>query len=154
MFLNGSLEGGVVHVYVEKKEVRLKIVLILTALVACVILLFFQAKGTEQVIESEAGSDDTSRLAGVLESIQGVGRVKIYVHYNESSNESKNQLFSQYFRQQQNTFQSVSGLLIVAEGADNIFVRENLITTISQITQLPRHRIVIVPMKDEEDIKS
>lgn len=102
----------------------------------------------------QAGSDEEARLESALEAIQGVGEVKVYFHYEgQAQGEKDSVLFSQYFSQQTETPQSISGLLVVAEGADDVFIRGELEATISRILQLPSHRIVIVPMKDEEDVK-
>lgn len=128
-------------------------IMILTALIACIALLFFQTKDLEQASESGVRSDSNTYLEEVLESIEGVGKVKVYVHYfGQEAPNADSQWLGDYFRQQ-NPSQAISGLLIVAEGANDIFIRENLTETISRITQLPSHRIVIVPMKNEEDVE-
>ena len=40
----------------------------------------------------------------------------------------------------------------MVEGAEDPFIRGELATTISRILQLPSHRVVIVPMKEEEGV--
>lgn len=126
----------------------------LVALLVCIAYFVLQANRSEQSGELSDGNVEEEKLEKVLEAMQGVGEVQVYFHYDEKSeNSAENELFSQYFRQQSKSGQGVSGLLIVAEGAEDVFIRQELATTISRILQLPSHRIVIVPMKEQGDIE-
>lgn len=139
----------------EKRQSRFKIIILLAVAVACIALFLLQPGKSEKVTVGQdgTGNEDEARLAAILGEIQGVGRVKVYFHYDEpTEKEADSTLFSDYFRQQGKTKQTVSGLLIVAEGAEDPFIRGELATTISRILQLPSHRVVIVPMKEEEGV--
>lgn len=142
---------------VEKQRIRLKTVTMLIAVIACIAFFLFRSEGNKQEGELQAGSEEEARLEEALEAIQGVGRVKVYFHYEgqkKSETSTESELFSQYFRQQEAPQQEMSGLLVVAEGADDVFIRNELMATISRILQMPTHRIVIVPMKEEEEVEN
>lgn len=89
------------------------------------------------------------RLEQALSKIEGVGKVKVYFHYdiNPSNTEEK---LSNYFRSNNNTA-TVSGLLIVSEGAKDPKVQRQLLETVSKVMQMPTHRIMIVPMESKGD---
>jgi len=138
---------------VDKPSKQLKIIFMLIALLACIAYFLLQANGSEQSAVLDSNGEE-AKLESVLEKMQGVGDVKVYFHYDEKSKSNgENELFSQYFRQQATSGQGVSGLLVVAEGAEDVFIRQELAATISRILQLPSHRIVVVPMNEQEDVE-
>ncbi|WP_264988502.1 hypothetical protein [Lysinibacillus piscis] len=92
------------------------------------------------------------KLAQVLQAIQGVGEVKVYFYYGDLEvAQDDNKLFSQYFRGTDQQKTTVTGILVVAQGASDIFMKNEIRTVISQMMQLPIHRIVIVPMENKEE---
>lgn len=134
----------------EKQKISNKLFLLLIALVACITFLQFQPQKLDTERE-RMGGEEEARLAAVLETIEGVGHVEVYVHQPTGLNDSNSLLFNDYFQKKVPVNQS-GGVLIVAEGAENVFTRTELAATISQILQLPQHRIVIVPMKKKEEV--
>ena len=80
--------------------------------------------------------------------IEGVGEVSLYFHYEHR--ESTNPL-SDYFSMSQqhrlNKWNDLQGVLVVAEGAEDFKIQNELSKILSTVLQLPEHRIVIVEMK-------
>lgn len=79
----------------------------------------------------------------------------VYFYYDQPGREAKNDetSLSQYFSWQQNaeSKQKVTGVLVVAEGADSITVKNDLVTVLSSVLEIPSHRIVVRPMEKKED---
>lgn len=95
--------------------------------------------------QSPAAVTAEQKLEQILQQIQHVGQVRVYFHYGEIANE-ESELFSDYFRTSE-TATTISGVLIVAEGATSPSIKKLLMKTVSDVMQLPQHRIVIVPME-------
>lgn len=88
------------------------------------------------------------KLEQTLEAMQGVGKIKVYFYYGQMTADiDENNLFSQYFRSTDQNAKDITGMLIVSEGADDIFVKNEIRAVVSQVMQLPIHRIIIVPME-------
>lgn len=105
---------------------------------------------------SIANAQQYQELTSILSSIEGVGKVMIYFYYDQpSSNDKTDQSsLSQYFNWQQNDEsknQKVTGVLVVAEGADSVTVKNDLVTVLSSVLEIPTHRIVVRPMEKKED---
>lgn len=86
-------------------------------------------------------------LEEILQSMDGVGKVSLYIHY-DSPPQQQNDLFGGYFdvsTQQQ----VITGVLLVAEGASDERIKRKLINTLSSLLQISAHRITVVPMKEE-----
>lgn len=79
----------------------------------------------------------------------------VYFYYDQPGREAKTDetSLSQYFSWQQNaeSKQKVTGVLVVAEGADSITVKNDLVTVLSSVLEIPSHRIVVRPMEKKED---
>ena len=79
----------------------------------------------------------------------------VYFYYDQPTTEGKSEenSLSQYFSWQQNAEgkQKVTGVLVVAEGADSITVKNDLVTVLSSVLEIPTHRIVVRPMEKKED---
>ncbi|MBO2535031.1 MULTISPECIES: hypothetical protein [Rummeliibacillus] len=79
----------------------------------------------------------------------------IYFYYDQPTTETKtdDSSLSQYFSWQQNdkSKQKVTGVLVVAEGADSITVKNDLVTVLSSVLEIPTHRIIVRPMEKKED---
>ncbi|GEC82132.1 hypothetical protein LSP03_18750 [Lysinibacillus sphaericus] len=92
------------------------------------------------------------KLEQTLKAMHGVGEVKVYFYYGEMTDaKDENKLFSQYFRGTDQGTKDVTGMLIVSEGASDIFVKNEIRAVVSQVMQLPIHRIIIVPMENKEE---
>lgn len=86
----------------------------------------------------------TNSLETVLQSIDGIGQVRIYMH-----EQGAEQNFN--FFQSEPERVSTNGILIVCEGANDLRVRKQLYEAIESVMDIPSHRIVILPMKEEEE---
>ncbi|WP_235616223.1 hypothetical protein [Lysinibacillus parviboronicapiens] len=107
----------------------------------------FQTSSTNERVTP---SSNEEKLEQTLRAMQGVGEVKVYFYYGEMTNETdENNLFSQYFRGTDKGVKDVTGMLIVSEGASDIFVKNEIRAVVSQVMQLPIHRIIIVPMENK-----
>lgn len=90
-------------------------------------------------------------LEEVLESIEGVGRVKIYYDPQQKATESS---LAQYFSMPENEqSEGIQGILVVAEGGGNPKIQSVLSKAIATIFQLKEHQIVIVEMKIGEELE-
>ncbi|WP_456957931.1 hypothetical protein [Lysinibacillus sp. TE18511] len=107
---------------------------------------------TNSMNEQETPVTNEVKLEQTLKAMQGVGEVKVYFYYGEMTEEKdENKLFSQYFRGTEQSTKEVTGMLIVSEGASDIFVKNEIRAVVSQVMQLPIHRIIIVPMENKEE---
>lgn len=114
-----------------------------------IILPMYQSSSTNNQVTPTTNEE---KLEQTLKAMQGVGEVKVYFYYGEMTDEKdENKLFSQYFRGTEQSTKEVTGLLIVSEGAKDIFVKNEIRAVVSQVMQLPIHRIIIVPMENKEE---
>ncbi|WP_154661557.1 hypothetical protein [Bacillus ndiopicus] len=119
-------------------EKRLNLPLIVVPIILVAIFLFTNQKAPTTNIQDE------SLLEQTLQEIDGVGQVKVYVHYEQQSEA----LLSDYFRAKEGR---VTGILIVSEGAVEPNVQRELLQVVSRVMQIPVHRIMIVPMRNKGD---
>jgi len=133
---------------VEKKWTKLNIILIPIAVLAFIAYISVTSDASSERYDTVTAE---GRLEQALSEIEGVGKVKVYFHYDENPSNSEETL-SNYFRSSNNT-KTVSGLLIVSEGAKDPKVQRQLLETISKVMQMPAHRIMIVPMESKGDEK-
>lgn len=131
----------------EKKSSKQKLIfipIILLAFIAYISVTFNDPK------QEQYGTDTTeSRLEQTLSKIEGVGQVKIYFHYDQNE-PNADRLLSDYFSSSSKGT-TISGLLVVSEGASDPAIQMELLQTISRVMQLPTHRIMIVPMERKGD---
>ncbi len=147
------MKGGNVQVMWKrhaKKTTSLMVLILIAASVGIFIILpMYQTNST-----SDNGSPLTNeeKLEQTLKAMQGVGEVKVYFYYGEmTDDQDANKLFSQYFRGTEQGAKNVTGMLVVSEGASDIFVKNEIRAVVSQVMQLPIHRIIIVPMENKEE---
>lgn len=129
----------------EKKWTKLNFLIIPIAVLAFILYI---SSTSDSASGYEALSPE-GRLEQALSEIEGVGRVKVYFHYDENPSKS-NETLSNYFRSTSQT-NTISGLLIVSEGAKNPEIQRQLLETVSKVMQMPAHRIMIVPMESKGD---
>ncbi|WP_342469544.1 hypothetical protein [Ureibacillus sp. FSL K6-3587] len=132
----------------EKKWTKLNIILIPIAVLAFIAYISVTSDASSERYDTVTAE---GRLEQALSEIEGVGKVKVYFHYDENPSNSEETL-SNYFRSSNNT-NTVSGLLIVSEGAKDPKVQRQLLETISKVMEMPAHRIMIVPMESKGDEK-
>jgi len=134
----------------RKKTTSFMILMLIAASVGIFIILpMYQTSSTNNQVTPTTNEE---KLEQTLKAMQGVGEVKVYLYYGEMTDEKdENKLFSQYFRGTEQSTKEVTGLLIVSEGAKDIFVKNEIRAVVSQVMQLPIHRIIIVPMENKEE---
>ncbi|MGG2055478.1 hypothetical protein ABFY48_13870 [Lysinibacillus pakistanensis] len=134
----------------RKKTTSFMILMLIAASVGIFIILpMYQTSSTNNQVTPTSNEE---KLEQTLKAMQGVGEVKVYLYYGEMTDEKdENKLFSQYFRGTEQSTKEVTGLLIVSEGAKDIFVKNEIRAVVSQVMQLPIHRIIIVPMENKEE---
>jgi len=134
----------------RKKTTSLMVLILVAASVGIFIILpMYQTNSP-----NDKGSPLTNeeKLEQTLKAMQGVGEVKVYFYYGEmTDDQDANKLFSQYFRGTEQGAKNVTGMLVVSEGASDIFVKNEIRAVVSQVMQLPIHRIIIVPMENKEE---
>ncbi|MFE3574620.1 hypothetical protein [Lysinibacillus sp. NPDC059133] len=138
---------------VEKKRKKTTSFIVLMLIAASVgifiILPMYQTNTTNGQVTPITNEE---KLEQTLKAMKGVGEVKVYFYYGDMTDKKDdNQLFSQYFRGTEKGTKEVTGMLIVSEGASDIFVKNEIRAVVSQVMQLPIHRIIIVPMENKEE---
>ena len=124
----------------EKKQANRPIVLIFIAVVF-ILSLFFLLPQSEK---GEKNRSNEEQLANLLSEIHSVGQVQVYFHYDQQ----REQQFLAVTQQEQ-----LSGVIIVAQGANRADVKIMLKETVGQVLQIPAHRIQVVPMQIKEENK-
>jgi len=138
---------------VEKKRKKTTSFIVLMLIAASVgifiILPMYQTNTTNGQVTPVTSEE---KLEQTLKAMKGVGEVKVYFYYGDMTDaKDDNKLFSQYFRGTEQGTKEVTGMLIVSEGASDIFVKNEIRAVVSQVMQLPIHRIIIVPMENKEE---
>ncbi|RTQ92884.1 hypothetical protein [Lysinibacillus telephonicus] len=131
----------------EKKWSKQKLIFIPIAILA--FIAYISATFNDPKDEQYDTTSEEGRLERTLSEIKGVGQVKVYFHYETPASKSSNAdslLFSS-----SDTKPTVSGLLVVSEGASDPAIQKKLLETISRVMQMPTHRIMIVPMESKGD---
>ncbi|MFJ7405439.1 MULTISPECIES: hypothetical protein [unclassified Lysinibacillus] len=135
---------------VRKKTTSFIVLMLIAASVG--IFIVFPMYQTNSTTERVTPNTNEEKLEQTLKAMQGVGEVKVYFYYGEMTEaKDENKLFSQYFRGTDESTKDVTGMLIVSEGASDIFVKNEIRAVVSQVMQLPIHRIIIVPMENKEE---
>jgi len=125
------------------------------------LLIFFVINGvpllqdTKSSPTSEEAATAFQDLKEVLQKIDGVGDVELFIYSGKTSeSESKNNLpnFS-LFGEQTSKESEIQSILVVAAGANNVQVQNNLRKYLSSVFILPQHRIVVVPMDEKGVLK-
>ena len=142
-----------------------KKILIFTALLGILMMLFgsFGEEKTEKVQVNDFNCEkvDEQKLERILESIEGAGKVKIFITYQGSG---ENVLAYDYKRETSDNSQRVeinikdengspyivkeyapkiAGILVTATGADTTEIKMKLIKSIKAATGIPSNRIYV-----------
>lgn len=101
-------------------------------------------------VGGEKGKKEESRefveLEQALMKVEGIGEVILYPHYE---NREPSNALSNYFSSSTATVKKgdgLQGILVVAEGAKDYKVQNELYKILTAVLQLPEHRIVIAEM--------
>lgn len=126
-----------------KKSQTLLVGLMMAGIVILFITTIGEIGGERQTREEKQA---LSTLEETLEQMDGLGKVVVYFHYDEQGVEES---LSSYFSisSPSKKERPLKGLLVVAEGAEDAAVRNELSNILANVLQLPEHRIVIVEMK-------
>ncbi len=125
-----------------------KIQTILLGITIVVVIIFINSGmssfGTKKGDDVELS--EVQQLEKTLMKIKGIGEVALYLHFDENAAQKP---LTDYFSitstsKKQN---QLKGILVIAEGAEDLKVRSELSRILSVVLQLPEHRIVIVEMK-------
>lgn len=134
------------------KELLYKLIAVL--FVAAIALLLFdvlsQSKdGRRQIVDMDGGSEYTSvkaetlatneerRLEEILSEIKGVGAAKVMITYQERDNSA-----SLYSSEKVNS-PKVEGVIVTAEGANEIIVRSSIIDAVSALFDIPAANVMV-----------
>ena len=138
-----------------KKPTR-KLQTVLFGMILVLVIIFMNANIFEDAGKKgriEEDSREYVALEHALMEIEGVGEVTIYFHYQDS--EEVNPL-SDYFSlsttQVEKRADNLQGILVIAEGASDPSIQNQLSKILTAVIQLPEHRIVIVEMKKRGSI--
>lgn len=110
----------------DKKATDLVIKVITVLIIAAIALLSFDVltnsrDGRRQIIDENGGTE--AALCSILKDIKGVGEVDVMITYE---NDSK-----------------ITGVIITAEGAGNIVVKNNITNAISGLFNLPVKNVMV-----------
>jgi hypothetical protein len=130
-------------------------------LIISMLIIFFVMNGvslfkdTKSTPTSEEVATEFLELKQVLQKIDGVGDVELFIYSGESNttvSEDKIPSFS-LFNEQTSKEIGIKSILVVAAGANDIQVQNKLKQYLSSVFILPEHRIVVVPMDEKGVIK-
>lgn len=130
----------------EKKRANRPLLVVLAVILVVILYSMWTATSPDN---QASNLTDEQKLAQVLEEIYQVGQVTVYFHYGEMVNLEQS-TFSNYFRSTGGGA-TITGVLIVAEGASTPAIKQLLSDSVSSVMQIPHHRIIIVPMQKRED---
>lgn len=143
--ITGSMNGNGDDMQKQTKKIH---TILLGTIIILVIIFINSSLGG---IGGEKGKKEENRefveLEDALMKIEGIGEVSLYLHY--VNGESTNPL-SDYFSLSTASAKKgnpLQGILVVAEGAEDAKIRNELSKILTAVLQLPEHRIVIVEMK-------
>jgi len=133
----------------EKAKTIKNIEVIIAVVVIGIVLLIYAStlpsdKSKKQAASSDAqviGADVELRLAEILSQIDGAGKVCVMITYEtgDYSREVSNQEYSP----------NIKGVIIVAEGADDIAVKLNLIRATQTVLAIKANTIEVFVMKNK-----
>ena len=83
-----------------------------------------------ELVDNEENDNLETRLEKILSKIEGVGKTEVLITYRE--NETK-----------------IEGAIVIAEGAENIDVKQKIIQAVETATGLLSHKIQVFEMKKE-----
>lgn len=130
----------------QKPARKIHMILLGTIIILVIIFINSSLGG----IGGEKGKKEESQQFAALEEalmkIEGVGEVSLYFHYDSGETVSP---LSDYFSLSSGAEKKggLIGVLLIAEGAEDYAIRNELSRILSSVLQLPEHRVVIVEMK-------
>ena len=92
----------------------------------------------ETGVQSGASSEEEARLAAVLSTMEGVGQVEVVIRWDETA-----------ATMAQSGSRSSLGVVVVAQGAENIGVRLRLTRAVMTLLDLPPDAVEVFAMEQE-----
>jgi len=130
----------------KKKIMWICIGLVLLLIVFLYASTFFETKGASEPV-SENG-DLEKRLEEALEQMQGVGEVHVVINYavtEEIADDTTNRsIFAQEAKPAGRSYTEMKGVLVVAEGADDIRIRTELIYAVMALLNVESDQVEIL----------
>lgn len=102
----------------------------------------FDEKKTKTEVTYSNENDLELSLERVLSAMEGVGRAEVMI----TTEKAENNLFGDSSERG-----SVSGVVIVAEGADNAVVRTKISEAVMALFPIDAHKISIIKMRSQEE---
>lgn len=148
-------------------------VLLIALVVAGVIMMLFDGNTTPQKQETQTQQYDDleQRLENILSNVKGAGNVRVMITYKAGSekiiayntdkeSENKDSGFATNEKNEialsndspvvlKETYPEIEGLLIVAQGGENIKVKNNLISASMALLPIEVNKIEVLAMKKE-----
>ncbi|MGF9975258.1 hypothetical protein ABE042_21410 [Viridibacillus arvi] len=144
------------------KKTSIYYVGIMMAIVIIIVAMFSYNNENPMKTSSKGenvSTNEAEQLAVILSRIDKVGKVELYFYSGgQTAQDVKKESSSleNYFSWSNTTGQEsgqVTGVLVVAEGANDIAVKNELVTTLTKVLEIPAHRIVVMPMEKRGEIK-
>jgi len=88
-----------------------------------VLLIYLSSVNPVKKTQSSAGTNLETRLESILSDIEGAGNVSVLIN---------------------NTDNQIDGVIIVASGADNVFVKMNILKAVETVLKIPTAQIEIL----------
>ncbi len=136
------------------KGVEWAVLLLMLGLAGSLLLVpgqsLFGMGGTGDTPTVTTGTADAleERIARVLSSIDGAGKVEVVIHYQKAQAVQTSWLTADASTQQDTTG-DVLGVVVVAQGADDLWVRLELARAVETLLRLPADSVEVFKMGGE-----
>ena len=132
---------------IKKPELILAVIVIAVVIIAYILYSSGNILNTSS--QNTSSTDTESRLEEILSNINGVGKVKVMIYYENTLNNSKDSSISfnsSYFSSSKNY--EIKGVLVVAEGADNMDVKVQILRAVEILLSINADCIEIFTMNN------
>ena len=131
----------------QKPKKKIPTVLLGSIIVLIIIFINSSFFGIGGEKGKEGESQEYNALEEALMKMEGVGEVSIYFHYEDSEEQNPLADYFSLSKTEVKKENSLRGVLVIAEGAEELGIRIELSKILSAVLQLPEHRIIIAEMK-------
>lgn len=132
---------------IKKPELILAVIVIAVVIIAYI--LYSSGNILNTTSQNTSSTDTESRLEEILSNINGVGKVKVMIYYENTLNNSEDSSISfnsSYFSSSKNY--EIKGVLVVAEGADNMDVKVQILRAVETLLSINADCIEIFTMNN------
>lgn len=137
--------------YVKDLLIKLLTILFVAALALLLFDVLTQSKdGRRQIVDMDGGTEYTEetalateeeiRLEEILSQMKGVGDTNVMITYQ---NRETDTVFSS-----QNKYRKVEGVIVAAEGAGDIVIKNNIINAVATVFDIPASNVVVYEKSD------